>query len=255
MSVAEVAELYRYPVKGLSPQSLPEAMLESGRHFPGDRLFALENGPSRYDPARPAFRPKTRFLMLMKNERLALLRTKFDAESGILNILPPGGPALTFAIADLAERRKLEEFIEGYCAGELNGPVRLLDAAGDFRFTDSSRAGFLSILNLASISDLSSRAGAALDPLRFRANLHLHGMQPWTETEWVGRSLKVDGVELEILKTIDRCLATHVDPRSGRRDVDVTGALRRSFGHVECGVYARVKTGGLIRTGSLVSLA
>ncbi len=65
----QVASLYRYPVKGLSPERLERATLERGAYFPGDRLFAIENGPSGFDPAEPRHQPKIKFLMLMRNGR------------------------------------------------------------------------------------------------------------------------------------------------------------------------------------------
>ena len=45
-----VKSLYRYPVKGLSPEPLDCAELTRDGYFPGDRLFALENGPSGFRP-------------------------------------------------------------------------------------------------------------------------------------------------------------------------------------------------------------
>ena len=42
-----------------------------GQTLPADRLYAIENGPSGFDPAAPGYLPKSRFLMLMRNERLA----------------------------------------------------------------------------------------------------------------------------------------------------------------------------------------
>jgi uncharacterized protein YcbX len=58
---ARIASLYRYPVKGLSPEPLARAALTPGDYFPGDRLFAVENGPSCFDPAAPAHQPKIKF--------------------------------------------------------------------------------------------------------------------------------------------------------------------------------------------------
>ena len=75
---AAIAGIYRYPVKGLSPQPLERVALAPGRTLPADRLYAIENGPSGFDPAAPSYLSKTHFLMLMKNERLAALRTAFD---------------------------------------------------------------------------------------------------------------------------------------------------------------------------------
>ena len=72
--ICQIASLYRYPVKGLSPEPLPRVALEPGQTFPADRRYAIENGPSGFDPAAPAWMPKSCYLMLMRNERLAALR-------------------------------------------------------------------------------------------------------------------------------------------------------------------------------------
>ena len=81
--MARLESIYRYPVKGLSPEK-PRSGTGSkpGRRFPADRLFAIENGPSGFDPAAPSYLPKTRFLMLMRNERLATLDTRYDDATG-----------------------------------------------------------------------------------------------------------------------------------------------------------------------------
>jgi hypothetical protein len=78
---ARIAELFRYPVKGLSPEPVTEAALEAGRFFPVDRVFAVENGPSGFSSDAPEHLPKIKFLMLMRNERLALFRSRYDAQA------------------------------------------------------------------------------------------------------------------------------------------------------------------------------
>ena len=78
--------IYRYPIKGLSPELLLRVELAPGESIPGDRLYAIENGPSGFNLAAPAYLPKTRFLMLMKNARLASLRTSFDQAAHTLTI-------------------------------------------------------------------------------------------------------------------------------------------------------------------------
>ena len=70
----DIHAIYRYPIKGLSPELLLRAELLPHETIPGDRLYAIENGPSGFNPASPAYLSKTHFLMLMKNERLASLR-------------------------------------------------------------------------------------------------------------------------------------------------------------------------------------
>ena len=50
---AQIAGIYRYPVKGLSPEPLPRVALAAGQTLPADRRYAIENGPSGFDPADP----------------------------------------------------------------------------------------------------------------------------------------------------------------------------------------------------------
>src|SRR5215217_9205006 len=93
MQDATIQAIYRYPVKGLSAQALMRVVLSKGLTLPADRLYAIENGPSGFDPAAPAYFPKQRFLMLMRNERLAALRSHFDDQSHVLTISADGRPA------------------------------------------------------------------------------------------------------------------------------------------------------------------
>ena len=81
--MARLESIYRYPVKGLSPEKPGAGTAEPGATFPADRMFAIENGPSGFDPAAPCYQPKTRFLMLMRNERLATLDTHYDDATGM----------------------------------------------------------------------------------------------------------------------------------------------------------------------------
>ena len=89
--MAIIHSIYRYPVKGLSPEALPRIALAPGETVPGDRLYAIENGPSGFDPSAPAYLSKQHFLMLMKNERLAALRS-MRARSKLRWLRPAASP-------------------------------------------------------------------------------------------------------------------------------------------------------------------
>lgn len=249
-----IAALYRHPVKGLSPEPLDEAHLEAGAHFPEDRIMALENGPSGFDPAAAEHLPKMRFLMLMRQERLARLETGFDSTSRRLAIRQGGAVVAEGAVDTEAGRAAIERFFETFCAEERRGPIRLLVAPPGFRFMDS-RSGFVSILNAATIAEIGKTLGReSLDPRRFRGNILMGDAPAFAENDWAGRILKVGSVELDILKRIDRCAATDVDPRLGRRDTRMVETLERLYGHHDCGVYARIRTGGMIRPGDTLTL-
>ncbi|MEF3367526.1 MOSC N-terminal beta barrel domain-containing protein [Methylocystis sp. 9N] len=247
-----VASLYRYPVKGLSPEKLDAATLEADGYFPGDRLFALENGPSGFDPAAPVHQPKIKFLMLMRNGALAGLSTRYDEAEETLAIAQEGREVARGDLRGKSGRAAIEAFLTGFLGDEIRGPVRLLAAPEGFRFTDS-KSGFVSLVNLASVAAIGQAQKAVVDPLRFRANLYIDGLASWEEAAWPGRTLAIGGARLEILKMTDRCAATGVEPGTGRRDMDLVQTLRLNFGHIDCGVYARVVRGGRVATGDAIS--
>ncbi|MFY9657536.1 MAG: MOSC domain-containing protein [Methylocystis sp.] len=245
-----VARLYRHPVKGLTPEPLQSATLVEGAHFPCDRLFALENGPSGFDPEAPMHLPKIKFLMLMRNGRLAGLATRYDDASKTLTIRLEGKLVAQGRLDRPEGHAAIENYLTAFLGEEIRGPVRLLTAPDGHRFMDS-KSGFVSLLNLASVEAIAEAVGKAVDALRFRANIHLGDMAPWAETELVGKTLTLGGAKLEVLKMIDRCAATGVDPGTGARDMDIVDTLRKRFGHIDCGVYARVLEGGEIKIGDV----
>jgi uncharacterized protein len=246
---ASIASLYRYPVKGLSPEPLETAALDAGSHFPGDRLFAIENGPSGFDPRAAEHLPKLKFLMLMRNERLARLKTRFDDATSVLSISQGGSVVAAGDVRTQAGRQAIDAFFSGHFAAELRGDARLLTAPPGFRFMDS-RNGFLSIIDLASVAAIAGAAGrASIDPLRFRANVYTDGLGAWGEFDLVGKRMRLGDATLEIIKRIDRCAATDVDPSTGIRDLRVMELLEQTFGHHDCGVYARIITSGTITKG------
>lgn len=249
-----VASLYRYPVKGLSPERLDRADLTASGYFPGDRLFAIENGPSGFDPAAPKHQPKIKFLMLMRDEALARLRTRYDDATGTLVIKDGVREAVCGDLSTETGRAAIEAFFRQFMTKGLRGAPKLLAASENFRFTDSSR-GFVSLINLASVAAIEHMIGVPVDPLRFRGNIHVEGLAPWAEFDLVGQVLEAgSGVRLKVTKRIERCAATNVDPDTGFRDLDVPGTLLRCLGHTDCGVYAEVLEGGALREGEPLTI-
>ena len=244
--------IYRYPVKGLSPQPLPHTQLEVGATLPADRLYAIENGPCGFDPAVPAYFPKIRFLMLMRNERLAALRTDFDETSHTLTIGHEGREAARGELRTAEGRAAIERFFAGYCASELRGPPKVLFGQ-NHSFSDVAKK-VVSIINLASVAALENAAGAAVHPLRFRGNLYVAGWPAWHEFDLLGHEFTIGNrARVKAIKRIERCAATDVDPDTGMRDLTVPRTLMQSFGHTDCGIYAEVIEAGDIAVGDVIS--
>src|SRR5581483_11963887 len=119
MPTAAIAGLYRYPVKGLTPEPLQSIPLSTGQTLPVDRRYAIENGPSGFDPAAPAWRPKTQYLMLMRDERLAELRSHFDEATNLLTIRKDGEVVAQGDLETVEGRAAIERYFERDFAREL----------------------------------------------------------------------------------------------------------------------------------------
>ena len=249
---AKIQAIYRYPVKGLSPEPLARTQLEVMETLPADRLYAIENGPSGFEPAAPRHQPKQRYLMLMRNERLARLRTRFQDTSHTLTIETEGREAARGDLRTSQGRAAIEAFLAGFCADELRGPARVLHAPG-FSFSDVARK-VVSIINLASVAAIEDVVGRPVHPLRFRGNVYVTGWPAWHEFDFLGQEITVArGPRLKVIKRIVRCAATNVDPDTGIRDLPIPDRLMRSFGHADCGVYGEVVEGGEIAVGDELS--
>ena len=244
----KIHAIYRYPVKGLSPEPLERTELAVHETLPGDRLYAIENGPSGFDPAAPRHQPKQRYLMLMRNERLTQLRTRFDHANHTLAIEAQGREAVRGDLRTPEGRTAIERFFAVFCADELRGAPKVLHAPG-FSFSDVAHK-VVSIINLASVAAVEGAVGRPVHPLRFRGNVYVTGWPAWHEFDLVGREIAVGKhARLKIIKPIVRCAATNVDPDTGMRDLSIPDTLLRSFGHANCGVYGEVVEAGDIARG------
>ena len=247
-----IASLYRYPVKGLSGERLDSVDLVPGTTFPNDRAFALENGPSGFDPSAPAWQPKIKFLCLMKNAAIAALATRYDDASGTFTVARDGRTLIEANLLDAAGRAAVEKFFQDFMGADARGPIRLLEAPGH-SFSDLAKK-VVSIINLESVAALERAIGRKVHPLRFRGNVYVAGLPSWSETELIGRTIDLGSVRVRVAKIIQRCAATQVDPETAARDIDVPDALYRLTGEDDCGVYAEVVRAGRIAAGDRLTV-
>jgi uncharacterized protein YcbX len=253
-TIPQIQAIYRYPVKGLSPEPLMRTELSPGQTVPCDRRYAIENGPSGFDPQQPAYFPKQRFLMLMRNARLAELRTQFDEPTHTLIVRHDTREAVRGDLRTAEGRAAIERFFAAHCKSELRGPPKVLHAPGH-SFSDVARK-VVSIINLASVADLERTGGAPVNPLRFRGNLYVHGLSAWREFDLLGSEITIGPTaRLKIVKRIVRCAATEVDPDTAMRDLPIPRMLMEAYGHADCGVYGEVTAGGSIAIGDAVTTA
>ena len=249
---AQIASIYRYPVKGLTPENLPQVTLTPGQPLPADRRYAIANGPSGFDPGDPQYLPKIKFLMLMRDERLATLRSHYDENTHALTIHQHGAEAARGNLATAGGRAAIERFFAEHFAKELRGPPRILFSEGH-SFSDVARK-VVSIINLASVAALEGVVGQAVHPLRLRGNFYVNGWPAWQEFDLLDRTISIGATRLKVVKRIVRCAATNVDPDTAARDLNIPQTLMQTWGHADCGVYAEVISGGTVVAGDAIGV-
>ena len=243
--MARLKSIYRYPVKGLSPEKLDR--VQPDRQAPTSPATACSR--SRTAPPASIRRPrvhlpKTKFLMLMRDERLATLRTRYDDATGTLSIHQdePRGRA----------RRSRHEGRPPGGRGLLP-PLHAARAARPARRCCSARGPSVSRMSPPRWSrssiwprSPSSKPSLALpvNPLRFRANLYVAGWPAWQRVR-SGRTASSPSAPRGSRSQADRALRGH-QRRSGYRHPrsDNSGDPDANFDHMDCGIYAQVIEGG-----------
>jgi uncharacterized protein YcbX len=256
---AAIAAIYRYPVKGLSAETLDRVGLSVGQCLPEDRRFAIALASTEFDPVRPRWLSKTHFIMLMRDETLARLSTRFDPRSGMLTVAEAGRTMLQASLVEPDGCRDIARFFDDFLGGRVAGKLRVVEAPGH-AFADArpkhnaSTDKYVSLINLASIRDLEAKLGAPVDPIRFRANVYFDGPAAWREQDWMGNEIATGGARLRVISPITRCAATEVSPTTAERDLPVVAELMRHYGHNLMGIYAEVIGGGDVAIGDSLAI-
>jgi len=252
-----IRDLFKYPVKGMSAQPLTEMELTKEQGLAGDRCISIARKPGIFDPAQPKALAKSFFLMLMRDEALALLNTHFDEANNRWTVEKDGEVLLD---ADLTQSEDVEH-AQAFFADYL-GDVKLtpeLIRTSDHKFTDISvvseeKARAVSLINLNSVRALSEAIGKPVDPIRFRANIYFDGVEAWEEFDWIDKELQIGDCAMKAVMRTRRCAATQVNPATGLRDINIPSELKAHFDHVDLGIYAEVSASGTIRAGDPIEV-
>lgn len=260
---ARVVALYRYPVKGFTPQPVEAITVLPGGRVAGDRVlnFRFADAPA----ADTEWCRKYHGVVLANTPGLARLQVRFDERTRRVTI-GLGAQVIADEALDAAGRMRLVAAITDYVLGlEVNPlrgepsrlPLRLVGDGATPRYQDN-QAGQVTLHSRESLAAAAAALGdAQLSEVRFRHNIAIEGVPAWTEQTWIGGRVRIGGVEFETVVPKIRCLATHANPLTGERDRAVMQTLVKAFGQKEptYGVGMLSASGGVIRLGDRVDAA
>lgn len=259
----QIVALYRYPVKGFTPEMCEVVdVLDEGR-IAGDRVLGFRFANSGV--ADEAWSKKHEFIALVNTPGIARLRLRFDQQALRLCISLDGAVLVNEAL-DEKGRKKIAAAIEKYALkldeNPLSShperlPLRLVGDGVTPRYQDNE-AGQITLHSRASLAAVATAVGENdLSELCFRSNIVIDGLEAWEEQSWVGRKIRIGQVDFDVVKPKTRCLATQANPDSGKRDLPILKTLTGAFSQEKPTFAIAMVTrgaGGQVHVGDKVSL-
>lgn len=230
-----VVALYRYPVKGFTPEACETlTILDEGR-IAGDRVLGVRFADT--EAADDAWSRKSGMVALINTPGLARLNVRFSNESFRLHV-SLGTSVLFDEALNSKGRRRLAAVLADYVLNlDVNPltdhserlPLRVIGDGHSPRYHDEP-AGRVTLHGRGSLEAVQAAVGNEVSELRFRSNIALDGLAAWEEQTWIGRKIRIGAVEFDVVKPKTRCLATHANPITGKRDLPILATLTQKLG-------------------------
>ena len=242
--MSQLARINVTPVKGTALHHLSSARLDE-RGIEGNRRFHLADDRGR---------------LFSGLGHGPLVQVVCEVDDGFLTCRFPDGTVASAATDELGgleetdfdgravPGRPVSGDLSAAFSAYVDAPVRLLRTERDGDGPDEMP---LTVVSFASVEELARRGNhdGPLDPLRFRINLELDGLEPFEEDTWDGRRVRIGGAVVRIAGQIPRCAVTAQDPTTGLRDWNTLKQIAAfrpltAEREVPFGVYATVEEPG-----------
>ena len=241
----EVKSIWRHPIKSHGRELLTSVNLKAGESMPLDRLWAVAHDNATATIGKWA--QCANFSRVSKAPELMAITSVFDETTGDLTLSHPKCSDLTFN-PDI-NPNALIRWTEALVPKNRAMPSHIM-RLGQRGYTDSDFPS-VTLCNLASHRAIEKKIGNNISIHRWRGNIWFDNQTPWVEFDWIGSEIQVGTAVLRPRERTDRCLATTVNPETGKRDTDTLEALA-SFGHQDFSVRCEVLKSGVLRVGDKV---
>ncbi|MDC3257432.1 MOSC domain-containing protein [Candidatus Pelagibacter sp.] len=259
---ATISSINYCPVKSVSFQTTKKCEIKKNIGIIGDRVFAfaqdLDLDQAKLFEKKPdERRGKWNKVLTLKNSPV-LNKYNFLVNEEKLTLTLKDKEILTIDINQLTERQALSnKIIE--LESSLKQPIVLMKNY-DYPFFDTSiskKVDFVnsvSLLNIQSINDFQKKIERKIETSIFRGNICIDGIEPWKEREWIGKILKINGVSFKVEKNIPRCVAINLKPNTDNNSFNLLHLLKKTYNHIEMGIYLTALDGGEINIGNSINL-
>jgi len=234
----KISSLHFSPIKSLSFQSLNSCLLKKDVGIEDDRIYAFSRNLNSEEAALIEKDPNKRELinyLTLKNSPF-LNRYNFNLDNENITIIKDGNEIITLPKNDREGLSKKLLELEP----KIPKPVYLLKN-NQYPFFDTTHSekisNTISLINLNSIKDFESKINKTIEFERFRGNIYIKNLEAWKERLWIGKILKINDLEFQVLSHIPRCSATNLKINSEISDINLPIQLKKNYGHMDMGIY------------------
>jgi len=234
----KISSLHFSPIKSLSFQSLNSCLLKKDVGIEDDRIYAFSRNLNSEEAALIEKDPNKRELinyLTLKNSPF-LNRYNFNLDNENITIIKDGNEIITLPKNDREGLSKKLLELEP----KIPKPVYLLKN-NQYPFFDTTHSekisNTISLINLNSIKDFESKINKIIEFERFRGNIYVKNLEAWKERLWIGKILKINDLEFQVLSHIPRCSATNLKINSEISDINLPIQLKKNYGHMDMGIY------------------
>lgn len=238
ISIGNISEINRYPVKSLAGESLETISIESYGLY-GDRCHAfIDETKEGWDSFFTA-----RDIPSMLSYKAKLIGESSEDEFPKVNVTSPDGRIFNWNEDLLDEMQIYSKRKMSMLTYKTQHPdLMAVDMASILIITDTT------------VRKLEAIWGKRVDNRRFRANLVMSlDESSLNEGDWIGKRLLVGSTELQIDSYCDRCSMITIEPDTLEKDISLLKKVNEEM-DLNFGVYASVKKTGQMNVGEKVYL-
>ena len=252
MTTPIIEKLYFSPVKSLSFSYSSKLIVKNNIGIMNDRIFAftrLINESKAYNFEKYPKDRDLNFFLTLKNSPF-LNKYNFDYKSNELSLLLDSKLIQKISLdkrdnfkilsQELIDREKITKYIP-YLIHNINFP-----------FFDTMPHNTISLINVGSIKDFEKKTNRKIEHERFRGNIYVKNIDPWSEFKWINQQIVINGCLFQVLNKIPRCVATNLIPNSEISDINLPKMLRETYGHINMGIYLKPLNDGEINVEDII---
>lgn len=243
-----ITQILRHPIKSHGREAVAHVSLHAGQTLPWDRLWAVAHDRSDADGSE--WVSCHNFTRGVKAPGLAAMTAQLNEETEYVTLKHPDLGELCFHPDSDGEH--LIDWTRPLMPTNRAASARVIRS--QTRGLTDSRLPSITLCNMSSHRAVSQRLGRDLSIYRWRGNIWFDGLAPWEEFDWIDREIRVGSAVVAVRSRTERCLHTHDNPDTGKRDANILGVLEE-WGHRDFSVKAEVIESGEVALGDPIGLA